>query len=657
MLSIFFIIIAFTGCNACFAQSRITNDDRVATTPLAIAVEGGSLSDPRTCSGTPHRSLDEYTPGSTIDTVGITWWDNQAYGTLGKTIAVDRDGYVHFVWTKGLDSACTNRHVFYNVWDPATQDPTLTAGIQVDGASRAGYATVDVDADGFAFPTFHQRAFGGVWRVAAAIDFLPRVGAFSGWEILPRPDEIATVSPRVSVDREGTLHVVCSDFADGYFDGFNYYSQGTPQFDTDGSGLNINWNGGLNEWSPDGFYSVDLATSRLSSRVAVAWIDYPTLRNEGDGSVPQNVMLRVSEDGGQNWGETINVTALAAIDTDCVEYGGTPTHCNGDTLRPWLDLSLIFDNDENLHLAFTAHGWFYWDSTGLPVRSSMVHSNIWHWDEQFREYNIIAEAWYRTRNCMTSGVWNVKGQRPSLAIDTTSGYLYCSFQKFDSIQCSAAGFAQADAWVTVSTSGGRSWAEPTNVTGTDGGVGTPAGECRSERAVCLAKYVTDGRIHMLYVLDRDAGSFGGPVEPEGVPQLNPVIYQRIPVEDIPERPVFNPCRAFRRDSTGFPQIYPCSDAAEEPLVPALPSAIVLYPNVPNPFNAATTITYALPHSERLSLRVFDLLGREVAVLADGLVRPGTHRVTFDGSGLASGLYFARLDAGEFSRTTKLMLLR
>jgi hypothetical protein len=55
--------------------------------------------------------------------------------------------------------------------------------------------------------------------------------------------------------------------------------------------------------------------------------------------------------------------------------------------------------------------------------------------------------------------------------------------------------------------------------------------------------------------------------------------------------------------------------------------------------------------------VFDLLGREVAVLKDGFVEAGTHQVMFDGSGLASGVYFARLDADKFSQTKKLMLLK
>ena len=90
---------------------------------------------------------------------------------------------------------------------------------------------------------------------------------------------------------------------------------------------------------------------------------------------------------------------------------------------------------------------------------------------------------------------------------------------------------------------------------------------------------------------------------------------------------------------------------------ALPERFALYPNYPNPFNPRTTLAYELPKSSHISLRVFDLLGREVALLKNGFVEAGTHRVTFDGSRFASGIYFARLEAGEFSQTRKLALLK
>jgi endonuclease/exonuclease/phosphatase family metal-dependent hydrolase len=88
----------------------------------------------------------------------------------------------------------------------------------------------------------------------------------------------------------------------------------------------------------------------------------------------------------------------------------------------------------------------------------------------------------------------------------------------------------------------------------------------------------------------------------------------------------------------------------------LPS-VALMTCYPNPFNTSVSIAFDLPRSEYISLRVFDLQGREVSVLNDGLVEAGTHRVMFDGSNLASGIYFAHLDVGSFTQTKKLMLLK
>jgi alkaline phosphatase len=83
----------------------------------------------------------------------------------------------------------------------------------------------------------------------------------------------------------------------------------------------------------------------------------------------------------------------------------------------------------------------------------------------------------------------------------------------------------------------------------------------------------------------------------------------------------------------------------------------LHPCYPNPFNARTTFSFTLPASAPISLRIFDPLGREVAVLNNGLVGAGTHRIVFNGSVLTSGTYFARLDVGAFSQTQKVLLLK
>ncbi len=91
----------------------------------------------------------------------------------------------------------------------------------------------------------------------------------------------------------------------------------------------------------------------------------------------------------------------------------------------------------------------------------------------------------------------------------------------------------------------------------------------------------------------------------------------------------------------------------------LPDRFFVNQNFPNPFNPVTTIEYSIPVGTRgrTSLRVYDLLGREVVVLMNEPQTPGTHSVRFDGSRLSSGVYFYRLQAGSRVATRKMMLLR
>jgi hypothetical protein len=78
---------------------------------------------------------------------------------------------------------------------------------------------------------------------------------------------------------------------------------------------------------------------------------------------------------------------------------------------------------------------------------------------------------------------------------------------------------------------------------------------------------------------------------------------------------------------------------------------------PNPFNPVTTFNGSLPQRQWVKLQIYDLTGREVGRLADGMYEAGEHHIAFDGSGLATGIYFARLTAGSFSKTRKIILLR
>ncbi|MHC4498261.1 MAG: C25 family cysteine peptidase, partial [Planctomycetota bacterium] len=90
----------------------------------------------------------------------------------------------------------------------------------------------------------------------------------------------------------------------------------------------------------------------------------------------------------------------------------------------------------------------------------------------------------------------------------------------------------------------------------------------------------------------------------------------------------------------------------------IPAEFALLGAVPNPFNPTTTIRFALPEAAKVGLDVFDVSGRHVASpLHDGYREAGYHEVTFDGSELASGIYFYRLNAGAFTGAGKLLLLK
>ncbi len=89
----------------------------------------------------------------------------------------------------------------------------------------------------------------------------------------------------------------------------------------------------------------------------------------------------------------------------------------------------------------------------------------------------------------------------------------------------------------------------------------------------------------------------------------------------------------------------------------LPGKFILSQNYPNPFNPATTISYELSANGFVSLKVYDVLGREVKTLVNEVKKIGRHEVQFDASGLASGVYFFRIKAGTFVSMKKMLVLK
>jgi len=96
---------------------------------------------------------------------------------------------------------------------------------------------------------------------------------------------------------------------------------------------------------------------------------------------------------------------------------------------------------------------------------------------------------------------------------------------------------------------------------------------------------------------------------------------------------------------------------DEELVGLTPETFALYNNYPNPFNPSTRIRFAISQTTFTMLKVYSILGKEVASLVNELKSPGIYEINFDGSNLSSGTYLYKLRAGNFVQTKKMILLR
>ncbi|MBL7075453.1 T9SS type A sorting domain-containing protein [candidate division KSB1 bacterium] len=88
-----------------------------------------------------------------------------------------------------------------------------------------------------------------------------------------------------------------------------------------------------------------------------------------------------------------------------------------------------------------------------------------------------------------------------------------------------------------------------------------------------------------------------------------------------------------------------------------PKAYSLLQNYPNPFNPTTTIKYSLPKESKVTLKIFNILGGEVATLVNEHQPAGYHQISWDASGYSSGIYFYQIQAGEFQKVRKMVLLK
>ena len=184
------------------------------------------------------------------------------------------------------------------------------------------------------------------------------------------------------------------------------------------------------------------------------------------------------------------------------------------------------------------------------------------------------------------------------------------------------------------------------------------------------KYYTD----IYYVVSEDGGAtFSAPgilQGDAGVDECFPVLTRMLPVDGntatitflyyedaIPGTSLFTLENGFSADGKWYYQTMDVTLATGVGDEGTVVNKFNLDQNYPNPFNPSTKISYSLAERSNVSLKVYDVLGNEVANLVNGTQEAGSHSLTFDGANLASGLYIYKIQAGQFTQSKKMMLLK
>lgn len=552
------------------------------------------MSDYRGWDRTPNRD-----PLGEEIVIGSTWYDYQHNGSIGKMIAKDVDGGIHFVWMKGYDAQQATRHVVWNFLenDQLLYDPDDVP--VVDNGSRSGYtnlALLPSDQRTMVFyhvigPPDHAGDYVGT---AQGYDFDRGFGAFNSSYPNPWPNT-QLIWPHGTVSRNNFTHLLSTENGDfpagaGQLWQRVSYWRGEP----DRGFENWGWNDPAIDIDTSGTISAVAASSVTSNRVVLATFHNRVGSNLGAWDAApgwwqknNDIQYIVSQDG-RNFDFQRGMKSLTKIippRPELAEFDMNEAY--GDTFRPYCDMDIQFDpwGDDNLYAVFPTAMFQeepVEDDDPEPADGATAeHCILWFWSEHGGQdgqdtITMVYDAYYfnRTDNGGTwhsrAGAWRMNADRGSIAFDPDrEGTIYITWVSFPKIQelnpdydpndpnsepflydfpaqdTSALGYKAAEIMISVSTDYGITWREPVNATETfwEGNAAPEPGQMASEAWQSVAT-AADGFLHLAYVRDTEAG---GTIQTpsEGPATNSPWIYQKIDINDIPlNDPVVLPSEDF-----------------------------------------------------------------------------------------------------------------
>ncbi len=527
-------------------------------------------------------------PGMSTDSpgelIGTTQYDYQTNGSSGNRCAVDGSGGVHFAWMNGTNYP-SDRAVFFNYVDNSGNFLGPTPLSQINGA---GYTQALVTNDDRGAAIYHSSGNPSVENyVTYAEDQFTGFGIFQYFD---PPDMLSLRCywPYACIDRNDNIHVVSCE---------NAPNAGDPQ----AVSYTVSTDGGAT-WSSivdvDTLETIsqNVVASPVSDKVSIVYA-HPTNYD----SQWENDIFYIESTDGLTWDWRFGKTNIT-------NYGAP------DSLFSYTDLAAIYDYNDNLNIIWNAQ-WV--TAEGIYYKTFLLHYNSG--SGVITEMTSTPEAW--PAGC-DYGAWNRPVCKMSLGVHQASGNIFAAYTAFDTLDCSAGGFANGDIHMQYSADGGGSWSPAINMTDSQT-PGCAAGNCDSDHWSALADKVDDN-LHIIYIEDKDAG---GIPQTEGSVTTNPVRYLE------------------------YPTITSVYDNG------TMPTTFAMSQNYPNPFNAQTNIDFDLEQDSKVELAVYDITGAKVITLVDGVLEAGSHRINWNAEDVSSGVYYYKMRTNGEVTSRKMTLLK
>lgn len=416
----------------------------------------------------------------------------------------------------------------------------------------------------------------------------PGYGIFGRYDA---PDNLSgnqrAIWPYVAVDRNNLVHLVMTENSNSQDPGRLCYVRFNPANESW-------WPNATNPQYIDSVKTISavVAASPVSDKVLIAY----TRMVDTSIQLWNDVYYILSQDG-INWDFTngrVNVTNYAS---------------DNDSLWAFTDLALIFDYNDNFHIAWNAN----WSSTPDAYNKKTF---LFHYNNAAQTINQIRSPWpdykWPDSGCAI-GAWNRPICKMDFGVMQAGNISFAIWTQFDSLDCSAHGYANGDIWAAWTDSGGVNWNLMGNLTNSHT-PGCTSGNCDNDNWGSLADIIDRG-MPIFYVDSKSEGNDGS------VPSQMRYYYNSLGINDQTANP-----REFQ-----------------------------LNQNYPNPFNTRTVLAFELKERCAIALDIYNVLGEKVECLLTDVLESGYHQVGWNAMNFPSGVYFA-VQQSENSRQIRQLTL-